>query len=166
MTDKDSRIKFVELSGRKYIDYFKTANPLSKNCPPEEHCMICKDQPKSSQCKTSNVGYSITCKLCKQRNINISYEGETARNGYIRGAEHRKELEKRSKKSVLYRHVLKDHESEQNNVDFQMKIVGTFNDCLSRQINESIRIRNKDQKLLLNSKAEFHGPCIKRKILE
>ena len=47
-----------------------------------------------------------------------------------------------------------------------MKIVGKFNNPLSRIIDESIRIRNKNPKLLLNSKAEFHGPCIKRKVFE
>ena len=166
MIDSESRIKFVEMSGRKYIDFFKTTNPLSKNCDPEEKCMICKDSKRISRCKTSNVGYSISCKLCKERNKEISYEGETARTGYIRGREHQKELENKSKRSVLYKHVLKEHQEEQEAVEFQMKIVKSFHDPLNRQIDESIRIRSKNPNSLLNSKAEFHGPCIKRKVYE
>ena len=51
-------------------------------------------------------------------------------------------------------------------VDFEMKVVKKFRNPLNRQIEESIRIRNKPQDQIMNSKSEFHGPCIKRKILE
>ena len=56
--------------------------------------------------------------------------------------------------------------NEQHNVNFDMKIVGKFTSSVSRQIDESWRIRNKDPSLLLNFKSEFYGPCIKRKVLE
>ena len=101
-----------------------------------------------------------------QRGKHVSYEGETCRNGFIRGKEHKRELEKRNKKSTLYKHLISEHENEQEKVDFEMKITGKFTNPLSRQIDESIRIRNKLPDTLLNSKAEFHGPCIKRKVLE
>ena len=145
--------------------YFSNALNNIK-CEPREQCMICKDNESSPNCKISNVGYSIECTLCSERNIHVSYEGETARTGYIRAAEHQKEYSRKSKKSVLYRHVVNEHEEEEDKVDFKMKIVGNFNNPLSRIIDESIRIRNKNPKLLLNSKAEFHGPCIKRKVFE
>ena len=121
---------------------------------------------KLSHCKTSNVGYSISCKLCKKRGKHISYEGETGRNGFIRGKEHKRALENKNKNSILYRHVLDKHENEKDQVDFHMKITGKFTNPLSRQIDESLRIRNSLPESLLNSKAEFHGPCIKRKVLE
>ena len=80
--------------------------------------------------------------------------------------EHLRDFEKQNERSVLFKHVQSDHPQEKDLIDFQMKIVGKFNNPLSRQINESIRIRNKEGKGLLNLKSEFHGPCIKRKILE
>ena len=61
---------------------------------------------------------------------------------------------------------MKEHSDETEKVDFQMKIVGKFKNPLSRIINEAIRIKNKDPELLLNSKAEFHGPSLKRKVFE
>ena len=208
-----SRVKFVELSGVKYKEYYRSIDPLSKNCLPNEGCFVCKDMQhdqrdtaplqyslgkastfsenqthekssiaillskenrrstappfvKPSFCKTSSVGYSIICKLCKQRNKQVSYEGETARNAYIRGKEHKREYEKKSKNSVLNKHVLSQHENEKDIVDFEMKVVKKFRNPLNRQIEESIRIRNKPQDQIMNSKSEFHGPCIKRKILE
>ena len=208
---ENDRIKFVELSGVKYKEYYKSADPYAINCDPKIGCFICKDQrssaptlvemdlqtnvrpvtldsedlrstappligqklssttqtkSKPTNCKISNVGYTISCKLCKERNKNITYEGETARNGFIRGKEHKKAYEKRNKNSVLYKHVLYEHENEEDKVDYEMKIVGKIKNPLARQMDESIRIRNKPADLLKNSKAEFHGPCIKKKILQ
>ena len=141
----NSRIKFVELSGVKHKEYFKSADPYARNCSPEEGCFVCKDAAskpdqrsaapptvnnhyhdhdmdmdsnptsmfnqdqrstapplsKLSHCKTSNVGYSITCKLCRHRGKHISYEGETGRNAFIRGKEHKRALENKSKSSIL-----------------------------------------------------------------
>ena len=55
---------------------------------------------------------------------------------------------------------------KQGEVKFDMNIVGKFVTPLSRQIHESLRIRNKHPSALLNSKSEFYGPCIKRKVYE
>ena len=161
-----NRIKFVETCGQKYIDYFKTSNPFNVKCQPEETCLVCESSMISSDCKVSNIGYSLICKLCKDRNIEKQYHGESARNGYLRGREHVSEYRKKSKNSIMYKHVLGEHKHEQSDVKFEMNIVGRFNNSLSRQINESTRIRNTHPSALLNSKSEFYGPCIKRKILE
>ena len=40
-------------------------------------------------------------------------------------------------------------------VDISMKVVGTFQSCLVRQVNEGVRIK-RSQAQLMNSKAEFH----------
>ena len=37
---------------------------------------------------------------------------------------------------------------------------------MNRQIRESLEIRNKNPSVLLNSKSEFYGPCVKRKIYD
>ena len=74
----------------------------------------------------ANIGYSIMCKTCKDRKEEKSYEGETCRNAYIRGKEHLKALEQKSKHSVLYKHIENDHNSEKDTVKFQMRIVGRF----------------------------------------
>ena len=96
----------------------------------------------------------------------VSYEGESARSGYLRSREHQSELRRKSKTSVMYKHIIDEHRDEQSDVNFEMKIVGKFVSPLSRQIDESWRIQNKPPSLLLNSKSEFYGPCIKRKVLE
>ena len=47
-----------------------------------------------------------------------------------------------------------------------MKITGRFKTAMNRQIDEGIRIQGENPETLLNSKNEFYGPAVKRKILE
>ena len=158
--NENCRIKFVEKSGVKYVDYLKNVNPFGENCKKEDDCLMCRNNQKFTNCKTENVGYTIKCKLCKERQIVKTYEGETARNGHIRGKEHLKGWQNKSKNSVLYRHIQTDHKDEVELVDYEMKITGKFKTSLSRQIDEGIRIKNRKPEELLNSKAEFFRPCV------
>ena len=150
----------------KYGDYLKTANPFLSKCEPAEKCFVCSTSDKPTDCKVTNIGYSLRCRLCWERNKHVSYEGESNRNGYLRGGEHLRDFRSRSKRSVLFRHVMAEHKTEEEQVKFEMKIVGKFKDCTNRQVEESLRIRHKKPELLLNSKSEFYGPVIKRKIYE
>ena len=151
---ENDRIKFVETSGRKFIDYFKSSDPFSIRCKPVDKCFACdSESERKSDCKTTNIGYSILCKLCKVRGKDISYEGESARSAHLRGNEHLNDFKNKSKTSVMYKHVMNTHANEQSDVKFEMKVVGKFTNCLSRQIKESIRIRSKPASLLLNSKS-------------
>ena len=74
---------------------------------------------------------------------------------------------KKDPRSVLYKHVKSDnHKEEEIEVNFNMKILKNFRNPLSRQIDEGLRIKNKKLETLMNSKAEFHGSSIRRKIFE
>ena len=161
-----SRIKFVETSGRKYIDQLQLKDPFTENCSWDENCFVCQNSTEQTNCKVSNVGYSVICKTCKDKGLLRSYEGETCRNAHIRGKEHLKALQRQSEKSALYKHIKNEHANEENSVKFQMKITGRFQTAMSRQIDEGIRIQGKNPETLLNSKNEFYGPAVKRKILE
>ena len=70
----------------------------------------------------------------------------------------------RLKGSVMLKHVMGEHREKQDQVDFGMNIVGRFKDCVSRELKESIRLRNKPQYLLLTSKSKFYSPLTKRKV--
>ena len=104
--------------------------------------------------------------FAKKEGEKYSYEGESSRSGFIRMKEHVKDLEKKRKKSVLFKHVSKEHEEEEDTVNFSMKITGHFSKCITRQLDEGIRIRDKNPKYLLNSKSEFYAPSIKRKVFD
>ena len=160
------RVKFVEKCGTKKIDIFKVPDPFRKNCPPVKDCLSCKGQTKYSYCRKSNVGYKLSCKLCETRGFEKTYEGETCRNMYLRGKEHLNQYKNNDKHSVMLKHIKTDHEKEAKKVEFEMKLVKTFKDPLSRIINEGIRIKNKERSSLLNSKSEHYGPSVKRKVIE
>ena len=77
---------------------------------------------------------------------------------------HVDELTKKKESSVLYKHIKTDHKNEPpDEVNFQMKIAGTFVTPLRRIINEGVRIAKRDEEQLMNSKKEFFGPVVKRK---
>ena len=143
--DENSRIKFIETSGRKYIDHLRVKDPFQQNCELEERCFICTNANGPTSCKTANIGYSIICKTCKDRKEDKSYEGETCRNAYIRGKEHLKALEQKSKHSVLYKHIENDHNGEKDAAKFQMRVVGRSKLALGQQIDEGVRIQTKMQ---------------------
>ena len=67
MIGQASRIKFIETSGRRYIDHLRVKDPYQVNCLPEERCFICNNTNKPTNCKSTNIGYSIVCKTCKER---------------------------------------------------------------------------------------------------
>ena len=164
---ENCRIKFVETSGRKVIDQLRVRDPFEQPCSTNDQCILCQNNDnKASNCKVKNLGYSIICDLCKSRNISKTYEGETCRTGYIRGQEHLKQFKNKSEKSVMYRHVIEDHKNEEESVQFSMKIRGRFKNPMNRQIDEACRIQRKDPKDLLNSKKEYFGPVMSRKVVE
>ena len=66
----------------------------------------------------------------------------------------------------MYRHIIEDHQNEETETSFRMKITGRFKKPMIRQLDEAIRIQRKDPKALLNSKKEYYGPAIQRKVLE
>ena len=115
-------------------------------------------------CNTNNVGYRWQCMTCMEKDTVKVYEGETSRSARLRGAEHVAQLERRSEKSVLFKHKMSAHQNE--HVKFKMEITGQFKDALTRQANEAVRISNTANHQLLNSKSEFNHPPTARIIVE
>ena len=66
----------------------------------------------------------------------------------------------------MYKHVKKEHKNVEDQVIFRMDVVRRFKHPVNRQIDEGIRIQRKHPEILLNSKTEFHGPVVQRKVIE
>ena len=58
----------------------------------------------------------MICKLCKERGKERTYEGETCKNTCIRGNKHMEEYEKKSRTSVMYKHLRTEHENQEENL--------------------------------------------------
>ena len=109
---------------------------------------------------SNNIGYWLICDTCKGRNINKVYEGETSRTARLRSKEHLSFFFYKNENNVMFQHKEIDHKNEE--IEFSMKITNTFKEPLSRQANEAVRIKNREQKETLNSKSEFNHPPIAR----
>ena len=58
---------------------------------------------------------------------------------------------------MLYKHKILEHPGEEN-IQFKMEITGIFDDALTRQANEAVRIKNCKKSEILNSKSQFNHP--------
>ena len=128
-------------------------------------CILCNDGKQVKvACNSNNVGYKLLCETCEDRGILKVYEGETARSARVRGAEQMSNFKNKRNDNPLYKHKVNEHNDEE--MAFRMEITKKYQDPLSRQANEAVRISKRKKNELLNSKNEFNHPPITRILVE
>ena len=146
-------IKVVERSGTTIKRKIQKSDPLGKGkkCKNNEDCLICMNGGKA--CRKDGITYEIECEECGDK-----YVGESSRNAYTRGNEHMKEYKNKCKNSIMQRHADEKHNEHDANTKYRMKVTGLYkNDPTLRQVTESVRIRNSDNKHLINNKTEWNS---------
>jgi hypothetical protein len=111
--NNQERIKIVE-------NILCAKNPFTKSkcelktCPlcTNSECVEVSSEEVKIACNTNNVGYKWQCMTCTENDTVKVYEGETGRSARLRGAEHLKQLEKKSDKRVLFKHKMAVHKNE------------------------------------------------------
>ena len=97
----------------------------------------------------------MNCDECNNKNSNIEvvqYKGETGKNGFERGKQQFKYLEKKDNKElVLWLHSLHHHQGRED-VQYSMTATGNFKEPLDRQIMEKVQISNFEGDILMNEK--------------
>ena len=155
--DKNMRFKIIEKGGAKIKRKLQISNPLETAGCSDTQCIACKEtRGAGGKCRKSNVNYSVGCKLCPEDGKSV-YIGETSRNLYTRGTEHMNKFESRKADSFMLKHQTNNHPGQP--IDFQAKVIGTFNDCLSRQVAEGVEIRRCEYQVM-NAKTEWHQPAL------
>ena len=153
------RIKVVERTGRTLKSQLQTSNPFKEGGCGRGNCFICTTTKKGN-CQSESITYRIEClgEACRKKR----YKGETAGNGYKRGAKHLSDLAGRDvDNSPLWRHCLEEHNGEEQR--FQMCVTGSYrNDAMLRQISEAVQIENSDPGSLMNDRAEWNMTPIPR----
>ena len=161
------RIKIIEDGGIKLKDFLVQKNPFPNQKCTKKKCVICESEvaenPKIT-CNSNNVGYRLGCETCLIRGKVKVYEGETARSARLRGQEHFSDLKHKRSKSVLFKHKQIEHKNE--DMKITMQITQKFHDPLTRQANEAVRISQRENYQLMNSKTEFNHPPIARIVVE
>ena len=151
------KFKIVESGGRTIQRTIQRSNPTASSSCHRGDCVACVGATEcNSSCRKSNVLYEFSCQLCPESKRAV-YIGETARNLYTRGKEHRQNYNKKQTESFMHRHQVEKHYGME--AKFEAKVKMSFKDCLSRQIAEGVAIRRSDQEVL-NTKSEWHQPAL------
>ena len=132
------KVAVAEVPGRSVKRRLQRSDPFrSEKCEDPGRCMVCEG--KKGRCRSTGVTYEVRCKRCDDK-----YIGETARNAYTRGMEHRDGIEKRSKESPFHVHNMEKHGGvSEGAAGYEMKVTGVFGgDATKRQVAEAVRIQH------------------------
>ena len=172
--NQDRKIRFLvcEVGGTKIHNLNWKPNPWCGEKCGHQNCFPCKGE-RGGNCWRPGCTYSLTCDECtkahQQNNNNkqievVQYKGETGKNGFERGKQHLKYLEKKdTKESVLWLHSLHHHQGRED-VQYSMAVTASFREPLDRQIMEKVQISNFKGDILMNRKNELGGALLEREI--
>ena len=150
-------MKVVERAGMNVKRQLQKSYPFEKKkCG--DKCFVCISEGKGN-CKRSNVSYEI---VCTREGCESVYIGETCRNGYCRGREHLRGLEKGDEESVLVEHIRDQHQNDMSRPpchQFKMNITECHNTALDRQVTEAVKI-DMSTKPTLNRKHGFRANSV------
>ena len=137
------------------------SEPLRNKKCGRDDCLPCSS--RGGSCEKNGAAYEMRCETCLLAGKLCIYDGETGRNFYCRGKEHHAALRLEEQESPLWKHCRLEHDGMK--ADFSMKVVGRFQSCLVRQVNEAVRIGMSEADVVMNSKAEFHqAPLVRVRI--
>ena len=146
------RVVVQERAGNA-LKHLAKAEPLKTPGCGRDDCFPCRSS-KPGKCEKNGVGYKIQCETCKRDGKLSLYDGETGCNCYTRGKQHQNALRLRDEENALWKHCLVEHDGAE--AEFSMKQTNVFKSCLTRQVNEAVRIEMSTADCVMNSKAEFH----------
>ena len=128
------KIKVQEQGGVQVKTRLQKSNPNKTRGCDSTDCLACKHgRGQGGECRRNNVGYILICDECGGNEV--SYVGETGQNVYTRGLRHVTNYKGRHPDSPLWKHDQMFHGGN-GAVSFSMKVVKSFRDPLTRQINE------------------------------
>ena len=89
------------------------------------------------ECNPPDTLYKKGAKL---NNCEGVYVGDSGRSLYERAGEHQQDAMKGKEDSHILKHWQEHHHDQEHHPTFQFKIIGSFQDALSRKISEAVRI--------------------------
>ena len=172
------RVRIAEAAGTPLSILLPSTNPWGPSDCERLDCVTCKQEDENRiNCRQRNILYESECTLCagqkvKQKDGNYSlgdgkgiYVGESSRSIYERAKEHEMDKVKGSEDSHQIKHWLSSHEELLTPPSFKFKIVRTFQDPLTRQLSEAVRIDLRGDGIL-NSKAEYSRCRVPRLVVD
>jgi hypothetical protein len=158
------RVRIVESAGTPLGMLLPSTNPWGPPDCDRHDCVPCgQGDDKRMDCRKRNLLYENRCEACNkdgQKDGKVLadgkgiYVGETSRSMYERAKEHEADKMKKSEDSHQIKHWLTEHQDLLEPPKFRFKIIQTFQDPLSRQLAEAVRIDLRGDNIL-NSKSEY-----------
>ena len=173
------RVKVVEAGGTQLKQMLPSTNPWAGVRCPRANCYTCSQGgEKVEDCWRRNIVYESRCITCEERNggekkVKVKfgqpipgrnvYVGETSRSLYERSQEHVRDGAGMMEDSHIAKHWEDKHRGEPM-PKFGFRLIRSFQDPLTRQVSESVRIDLHEE--VLNSKAVYSRNVLPRLILE
>jgi len=112
-------------------------------------------------CRRDVVTHEVVCKRCDGK-----YVGETSRNAFTSGLDHKSDLRKKNARSLLHLHNVEKQDLWPA-PGFEMHIIAYAcvfgRDATKRQVRESVLIKKTEEEKLINNTSEdrwsCHGSC-------
>ena len=118
--------------------------------------MTCNQETSRGKpnCYKRSLTYTNSCELCKAKNVNAVYIGETSRSIMERGLEHKKDGDSKKDTSHMWTHANQEHGGE---VKFNLKVAKYHSSAFERQCAEAVAIKRRKQEgaNVLNNKFEY-----------
>ena len=120
----------------------------------ESRCEVCNPEEETKPEKVRELG--------KKEGV---YVGESARSIFERASEHRGDMLARKDDSHVIKHWLSSHQELNSPPKFRIKVIGKYQDAMTRQIAEAVRIDLRGENVL-NSKSEYSRCRIPRLVID
>ena len=153
-TINNGMTKVIEMTGMPITAGIRRENPYKR--PGCQYPTKCPTDRKFD-CSASNITYQLTCDKCESDNridTRHKYIGSSGKSLHARGFEHQKDVAGHKKTNSIAKHMENVHDGE--NVGFTAKVLKRHRSCMTRLIDESIRIEHGEESVgLANSKSEW-----------
>lgn len=164
-----TRVKVVEDSGVATKASVCRSDPFPRDWCGRDTCPLAGLQGCGNKCHNSNINYTYTCIVCRQKALEggvvrdgagtlahppvggnpvvAQYRGETSRSLFVRNSEHSQAYRSRDPKGFMWDHWCSTHQAEMENPPevsqlFQVEITGRDTDALRRILREAVKIRS------------------------
>ena len=161
------RVRITESAGSPLSMLLPSTNPWGPQDCLRKECVTCaQDDNKRIDCKKRNILYESECVICGEERKRMEkskdwkdtgrgvYVGESSRSIFERAKEHVAGRNSLDEDNHQIKHWISSHEDLLAPPKFKFKIVKTFQDPLTRQLAEAVRIELRGEDIL-NSKSEF-----------
>ena len=151
------QVTFIERTGFSLQNQLEQADPYKRPDCEREDCFQCEEEG-GGDCEKRGPGYVLKC---KEEGCTGHYDGQSGRNGYTRGIEHKKGYMKKKEGNVLVDHD-KEYHGGRGEAKYKMEARRTFGrDNRRRMMDEAVRIQM-NLGIMMNRKGEFRNSVLPR----